>query len=250
MIDTFYILVVVTAFLFGGVVKGVIGLGLPSICLALLTLAIDLPSAMALILAPSFFTNIWQIFAGGNTRAIFVRVWPFLSMATVSVWFGAMSLTRLNLELLAALLGLLLIIYAIVNLCGLGFTVKKNHEVWVGPLMGTINGIFAGMTGSSVVPGVMFLQAINLQKNEFIQAMGMLFALSILALAFALGRNNFLTAELAVTSTVAMLPALVGMAIGQKIRQRLPEQLFRNVFFISLLVLGLYILASKIGKVM
>lgn len=250
MLDTTSLFVIIATFLLGGTVKGIIGLGLPSICLALLTVALDLPSAMALILVPSFVTNIWQIFAGINTRAIFIRLCPFLLFATVSVWFGAMCLTRINLALLAIILGILLIVYAVVNLCGLRFTVKKDHEIWFGPLMGTINGVFAGMTGSSVVPGVMFLQAINLQKNELIQAMGMLFGLSILALGFALGHNNFLTTELAGISAIALIPALVGMAIGQKIRQRLPERLFRNVFFISLLVLGLYIIASKIDKLM
>ncbi len=248
MVDTASILVIIATFMLGGIVKGIIGLGLPSICLALLTLALDLTSAMALILVPSFVTNIWQIFAGKNTKQLFIRIWPFLLMATVSVWFGALALTRSNLALLAILLGILLIIYSIVNLCGLTFTVKKNHEVWVGPLMGTINGIFAGMTGSSVVPGVMFLQAINLSRDALIQAMGMLFALSILALAVALGRSNFLTVELGAISAIAVLPALAGMVFGQKIRQRLPERRFRKVFFISLLALGLYIIASKIGK--
>ena len=88
MFDTTTILIVVT-FLIAGTVKGVIGLGLPTVSLALLTVAIDLPTAMALLLLPSFVTNLWQALAGGHARLILQRLWPFLLLATVTVWIGA-----------------------------------------------------------------------------------------------------------------------------------------------------------------
>ncbi|NQV61338.1 MAG: TSUP family transporter, partial [Alphaproteobacteria bacterium] len=101
MFDPLTILVVLATFLLAGTVKGVIGLGLPTISLALLTVAIDLPSAMALLLLPSFVTNLWQAVVGGAGRAILRRLWPFLLMATVTIWLGAMALTRVDLSLLS-----------------------------------------------------------------------------------------------------------------------------------------------------
>ena len=100
------------------------------------------------------------------------------------------------------------------------------------------------MTGSFVVPGVMFLQAIGLARDMLIQAMGILFTVSTLALAVALQGNNFLTEQLGTLSTTALVPAAVGMLFGQKIRQRLSEQLFSRIFFITLLILGAYIIAN------
>lgn len=85
MVDVASLLVVAGTFLIAGSVKGVIGLGLPPVSLALLTVALDLPTAMALMLIPSFVTNIWQSMVGGNARAILVRLWPFLAMATLTV---------------------------------------------------------------------------------------------------------------------------------------------------------------------
>ena len=102
------------------------------------------------------------------------------------------------------------------------------------------------MTGSFVIPGVMFLQAIGLPRDTLIHAMGMLFTASTLALAIALQGNRLLTVELGSLSTAALLPAIIGMFIGQRIRQRLPEQLFRRVFFVSLLLLGAYIIANAL----
>jgi uncharacterized membrane protein YfcA len=235
-------------FLLAGLVKGVIGLGLPTVSLALLTVAIDLPTAMALLLLPSFVTNLWQALTGGNTRLVLQRLWPFLLLATVTVWIGAGALTRADPALLSAFLGALLVIYAAANLGGLRITISPQREVWVGPLIGLVNGVLTGMTGSFVVPGVMFLQAIGLSREVLIQAMGMLFALSTLALATALQYNALLTIEQGILSATALLPAILGMVFGRRIRQAIPEQLFRKVFFISLLLLGTYIIFSSLGE--
>ncbi len=246
MLDATTILVMLT-FLIAGLVKGVIGLGLPTVSLALLTVAIDLPTAMALLLLPSFVTNLWQALTGGNARLVLQRLWPFLLPATLTVWIGAGALTRANPAMLSAFLGVLLVIYAGANLGGLRITISSQREVWVGPLSGLINGVLTGMTGSFVVPGVMFLQAIGLSREVLIQAMGMLFALSTLALAIALQRNDLLTTEHWILSATALLPAILGMVFGRRIRLAIPEQLFRKVFFISLLLLGGYIIFSAIG---
>lgn len=248
MFDAVTIVIVIGTFLLAGTVKGVIGLGLPTVSLALLTVAIGLPEAMNLLLVPSLVTNLWQAVVGGHGRAVLRRIWPFLVMATVTVWLGANALTRVDLSLLSGLLGLLLVVYATVSLVGFRIALTARQEVWVGPLVGSVNGVLTGMTGSFVVPGVMFLQAIGLSRDMLVQAMGMLFTASTMALAFALQRNNLLTAELGALSAAALVPAIVGMVVGQRIRKALSESLFRRVFFVSLLVLGAYIIANALGS--
>jgi uncharacterized membrane protein YfcA len=247
MFDLLTIIAIVGTFLLAGAVKGVIGLGLPTVSLALLTVAIDLPNAMALLLVPSFVTNLWQAVVGGNGGAILRRLWPFFLTATVTVWLGAAALTRVDLALLSALLGVLLVVYATVSLAGLHLTIAARREAWIGPLLGAVNGILTGMTGSFVVPGVLFLQAIGLSRDQLIQAMGMLFTASTVALAVALQGNHLLTLELGTLSAAALLPAILGMVLGQRVRQSLPEHVFRRVFFIALLILGAYIIASALG---
>jgi len=95
--------------------------------------------------------------------------------------------------------------------------------------------------------GMELTAAIGLSRDMLIQAMGMLFTASTLALAAALQGSAFLTLELGALSAAALLPALAGMALGQRLRKRLPEQLFRRVFFAALLILGAYIIASAAG---
>lgn len=246
MFEPSTVLVVVGTFLLAGAVKGVIGLGLPTVSLALLTVALDLPTAMALLLMPSLVTNLWQSVVGGSAKIILGRLWPFLLMATVTVWIGVLALSRLNPTLLTGLLGALLVTYSVVNLGGVTLAIPARHETWAGPLIGSANGVLTGMTGSFVVPGVMFLQAIGLPRDVLIQAMGMLFTASTVALGIALQQSNFLNLDQAIISAGAVVPAIVGMIGGQALRKRLSEQRFRTVFFIALLLLGAYIIANAV----
>ncbi len=249
MFDGTILFIIAATFLLAGTVKGVIGLGLPTVSLAILTVAIGLTEAMALLLVPSFVTNLWQAAVGGNARAIARRLWPFMMLATVTVWLGALALRTVDLAWLSVLLGLLLVIYATVSLAGFRLSLTSGRERWAGPVLGCVNGILTGMTGSFVVPGVMYLQALDLPRDQLIQAMGMLFTLSTLALGFALGGNDLLTVDLGVQSTVGLVPAIAGMVVGQKVRAALPEETFRRVFFVALLVLGGYIAARALGAV-
>ena len=237
--------VVFAVFLIAGGVKGLVGFGLPTVSLGLLTVAFDLTTAMVLLLAPSFVTNVWQAAVGGNGRAILSRLWPFLVMATATVWIGALALTRVDLQWLSALLGLLVAIYAGLNLAGVRIALRSGQETWAGPLIGAVNGVLTGMTGSFVVPGVLYLQAIGLSRDVLVQAMGIFFTLSTVALALALRGGGLLDLSYGAWSGAALAPAAIGMVVGQRIRKRLSEDRFRRVLFIGLLMLGIYLTARS-----
>lgn len=246
MMDASTILAICATFLIAGFVKGVVGLGLPTVSLALLTAMLGLPQAMALLLVPSFATNLWQALSGGNPLDILRRNWLFFLLATVTVWFGALALTRLDTDILAGLLGVLLVVYAAVNLAGIKIAIPAAHQPWLGPLFGATNGVLTGMTGSFVVPGVIYLQAIGMSRDGLVQAMGILFTLSTVALALALGGNGLLDAELGALSTAALLPALAGMGAGQKLRGRLSETRFRTMLFLALLAMGIHLMLNLV----
>ena len=246
MFDLFTMIAIAVIFLLAGTVKGVIGLGLPSVSLGLLVAVLDLTTAMVLLIVPTFVTNLWQAMVGGNGRVILLRLWPFLFMATVTVWVGVTVLTSVDQALLSGLLGILLVIYSAINLLGFSFTIPKQKEFWVGTLFGTFNGMLGGMTGSFVVPGVIFLQAIGLSRDTLIQSMGILFTASYAALTLALKGNNLITPTLSLLSVLAIIPVAVGMFMGQRIRKTLSEYRFRQIFFISIFILGFFIIAKAV----
>ena len=244
MFDPLSLFVISATFIIAGGVKGVIGLGLPTVSLGLLTATLDLPTAMALLIAPSLVTNLYQATAGGHARVILWRIWPFLLIATATVWLGAIALSRVDLDVLSALLGFLLVAYGGLSLAGIRLTISARSEGWIGLVFGAANGILTGMTGSFAVPGVMYLQGIGLSRDILVQSMGMLFTASTVALALALGTNALLSTELVIASLLAIVPSLIGMWAGQNLRRRLSETQFRGALSIGIVLLGIYILIS------
>ncbi len=232
-------------FVIAGLVKGVIGLGLPTISLAVLVASFDLTTAMALLIMPSLVTNIWQALVGGNLVYLLRRLWPFLLTATLTIWVGALALSLVDLNLLSMLLGVLLITYALISLSGFGLKIKSTYEPMAGAFTGIINGLLTGMTGSFVVPGVMYLQSLGFDRHQLVQAMGILFSLSTLALAIALQTNNLFDIQSGTLSALAVIPAILGMWIGQSIRKKISEERFRLVFYTAILMLGIYIIARS-----
>ncbi len=238
---------IAAVFLLAGAVKGVIGMGMPTVSLALLTATSGLANGLALIVIPTAVTNVWQALSAGGALRALARHWLFLGAAAAMVPVGALALSLVDLRILSALLGLVLVSYAGLSLLRVRLRVARAHETGIGAACGAMTGVITGMTGSSIVPGVLFLQALGLARAELVQAMGMLFGVCAIALALALGQIGIVTGETLALSAFALVPALVGMQLGQRFARRLPEQTFARLLFCALLLLGVYIIAQSLG---
>jgi uncharacterized membrane protein YfcA len=234
---------VFATFFVAGLVKGAVGLGLQTVSVALLTAECDLPTAMTLLVVPSFATNAWQAAVGGHARHLLSRFWPFFAAASAAVWIGAALLARVETLPVTALLGGALIVYSLTSLGDVRINVPKRSETWVGVLSGLLNGVITGLTGSFVLPGVLFLHAAGLARDELVQAIGILFTTSTLALALALQHAQALSLHDGALSAAALLPAFAGMGCGRALRSRLSEARFRSVLFALLLALGVCLVA-------
>jgi uncharacterized membrane protein YfcA len=241
---TFEIVAIVCAtFLFAGWVKGVVGLGLPTIALALLAATVGLKEAIALMLVPSMVTNVWQGLTGGAFMPLFRRLWLLLLMACLGAWIGVGILAQADSVLLTGLLGFMICGYAGISLVAPQIPPPGRWETVLSPAAGGIGGFVAGLTGS-FIPGILYLQALGLSRDQLVQALGISFTVLTVALAAAFARQDLMTADLWLMSAVAVAPAALGMVLGQAVRRRLSEALFRRVFFSALLLLGAY-LASR-----
>jgi uncharacterized membrane protein YfcA len=225
-------------FLMAGLVKGVIGMGLPTVAMGLLALALPPAEAAAILVVPSLVTNVWQLLSGPRFAALARRLWPMMAAVLLGTVAGAGVLAG-NVAGLAKIgLGIALIVYAAVGLAGIRLSVAARHEAWLGPLTGAVTGLVTGATGVFVIPAVPYLQAIGLERDELIQALGLSFTVSTIALAIGLLRVDAWQASSIWISLLALVPALIGMQAGTWLRHRIAAATFRKVFFAGLLVLG------------
>jgi uncharacterized protein len=233
-------LAVALTFALAGFVKGVIGLGLPTIAVGLLGLVMTPAQAVALLVVPSLVTNVWQLAAGPKLLALVQRLWPMLLGVCVGTAGGAALGNGLS-ERASALLGVALALYALFGLSRKRFAVRAGAEFWLSPLIGVATGAVAAVTGVFVIPAVPFLQALDLDKDELVQALGLSFTVSTLALAAVLMLHGELRWSAAGASLGALLPAVAGMHIGQWLRGRISSDIFRTCFFAGLLLLGAHL---------
>lgn len=225
-------------FLLAGMVKGVIGLGLPTVAMGLLVLVTTPAKAAAVLIVPSLVTNVWQLAAGPSFTRLFQRLWSMNAGICIGAFVGAGLLARTDATLASGGLGAALVLYGALGLSGVRVSVPSRLEPWLSPLVGTATGVVTGATGVFVVPAVPYLQALGLGKDDLVQALGLSFTVSTVALAAGLaGEGAFHVAQVG-ASVLALIPALAGMLVGQRIRRRVSAGAFRLCFFAGLLALG------------
>ncbi len=227
--------------LLAGFVKGVLGLGLPTIAIGLLGIVMSPAQAAALLVVPNLVTNIWQLATGPSLCALMRRLWPLMIGILVGTLLGVPFLTSQGNALAGLMLGGALIVYALLGLSARRWRVTLAAEPWLGPLIGAATGLVTASTGVFVVPVVPYLQALGLDKEDLVQALGISFMTSTTAFALALATTGSFHVSTAGASLAALVPALLGMLLGQRLRRHISQMLFRRSFFSLLLLLGGYL---------
>ena len=240
------LILVAAAFLLAGFIKGVIGLGLPTVSMGLLAVTMPPSHALAIVIVPAIVTNIWQTFVGPYLRDIIRRLWPLMVGTVIGIWLNAGMLTGPYARYGTIVLGVLLVVYAIVGLSKFSFKVDRSDEKWIGGVVGVLTGVVSAATGVQVIPSMPFMQAIGMEKDELVQALGVFFTVATAALAFNLTSAGLLSAATALPGAVAMAAAFAGMYIGQAVRSRMQPEAFRRWFLIAMIFLGFYLTGSAI----
>lgn len=240
--DTARVAAITLTFLIAGAVKGVTGMGLPTVAMGVLGALMLAAEAASLLILPSFITNVWQLLAGPRLGALVRRLWLMMAGIVIGTVAAASFIAGSSGGWAVAGLGAALTLYAASGLLSWHFSVPARHERRLSPVIGVVTGLVTGGTGVFVIPAVPYLQALDLKKEDLVQALGLSFTVSTVALAIGLARASaFTTADLT-RSLLAVAPALCGMWIGQHIRGHISPATFRRWFFVCMLALGLQLL--------
>ncbi|MFB9948114.1 sulfite exporter TauE/SafE family protein [Rhizobium puerariae] len=229
---------IAATFVFAGFVKGVTGMGLPTVAMGVLGALISPLAAAGLLIVPSFVTNVWQLVAGPHVGTVLKRFWPMMLAIAVGTVAGASLLTGGNTAITTGALGAALVAYAGYTLFARQLRVPARMEPWLSPVIGLVTGLVTGGTGVFVIPAVPYLQSLGLEKDNLIQSLGLSFTVSTVALAAGLALRGAYDPGNLGLSALALVPALIGMWLGQAARNRISPPAFRRWFLVALLVLG------------
>ena len=221
-----------------GCVKGVIGLGLPLTSIAILGTVMDLRHAIPLIVVPVLVTNVVQALQGGVLAQQFRRFWSLNLLLCAGTWGGTVLLFIIDPAVLLIILGIVVVAYAMINLSAITIRVPADSEAWLSPVVGAFSGVLTGATGSVGAPIAIYMQALGLEKQEFLQAVSLSFFITAVVWTMALIDHSAFDRETTIMSLGALIPAFIGMWGGQVLRRRLPEDKFRRWVFLFLVIAG------------
>jgi len=145
-------------------------------------------------------------------------------------------------------LGLMLIAYGAWGLLRPPVDITPVQERWLGPVAGYLTGAITAATGVFVVPAVPYLQALRLSKDELVQALGLSFTVSTLALAGHLYQADDLDGLGLSVSAAALVPSLAGLWLGERLRRRVSDSTFRIGFYVALILLGSAMLMLALSR--
>ena len=235
------IVVIAAAFVVAGVAKGAIGMGMPPIAIGLMSFAVPLESAIAIMVVPTMVTNVWQAIYGGGFRVLMRRFGTMAMTAMIGILAVGLFLSDLGSPRTAGWVGVLLVLYSVIALTPWRPHVPRRAEPWANPLIGLASGAVAGSTGVAAVPFLPYMQSLEMDQHELVQALGImfLFITGMLAVSLALHGAYHLTNSVA--GIAALAPTMVGVWIGQHARRRLSAETFRKAFIFGMFGVGLHL---------
>ncbi len=234
------------AFLLAGTVKGLVGLGLPTIFIALTSLFLPLTEAVVLIALPTIFTNIWQAAVGGNFLRILRRQWPLIVPLAVTLYLTMWLVGQRGPNWAFLVLATVLVVYGALGLLRIRLRIHADLERPLAPVIGVVSGFVAGLVGVPIIPLMPYLQGLDVKPSELVQTLGVVLCATSVTLTASLLSFGLLDGPRAIVSAAAVVPALAGMWIGQQVRLRLSIEQFRQAVFWALLLMGVYTFASRL----
>ncbi len=149
-----------------------------------------------------------------------------------------------NSRLASAILGAILVLYGLVGFHAGVWATPAHLEKPLGVVAGLLTGLITGATGISVIPLAAYLQSLGLKRDDLVQALGLSFFVATLSLATTLTMNDVMNTRESLISAYCLLPALAGQFAGQAIRSRIDAEVFKKVFLLAMMALGLYLIAK------
>ncbi len=231
---------VVAVFAFAGGVKGITGMGLPTVAMSLLGLWMPPAQAAALLVVPSLATNVAQC-RGPHLRQLAGRLWPgWLAIAVVTALAPGLG-GAAYADSASRWLGIVLVGYGLWGLWRPALPDLSGSGRWVGALAGAATGLVTSLTAVFVLPWVPYLQSLRLDKDATVQALGLSFTVATLALAFRLQASapaGWVSASAILAPSGALAGAFAGLKIGGMVRDRLAGPAFQRALFLVFVVLG------------
>lgn len=237
----------VAAFLAGGLVKGIVGIGLPMVVVPLLASVLPPPVAVAWMTVPVLASNLWQAFHARLYRQTFRRFWPLAVPLAVASAAGAQVLTRIDVQMASLVLGALVALFCIGELLPARVRVPERLERVLNPVVGVAAGLLGGVSNLFGPPIAVYLIALRLPKDLLVATAALCFLFGGVPLYASLAAGGVLGPSELAASALGAVPVLAGTWLGVRVRSRIDQRTFQRVLLTVLVLVGLNLMRRGLG---
>ncbi len=238
-------------YLFGGVlavlaglVKGLVGFGMPLILISGLSTIMPPELALAGLIGPMLVTNLWQALRQGPGAAVAsVRMFaPFMLAGAVTLVLAAQLVPHMRSEALLLIIAVPVTAFALLMLTGRQMPLPAHPGRGIQGVIGAVSGVLGGMTGVWGPTTVAMLTAMQTEKRDQIRIQGVIFGSGAVLLAAAHIASGVLNTATVGLSLALIAPTMLGQWLGLRVQDRIDQVMFRRLTLIVLLLAGLNLL--------
>lgn len=245
-LDPLVVALATIGFFLGGLLKGVVGLGLPLVAIPIVAIAMPVDKAIPLMLAPGYIANLLQVRQTWHARTSLLPWWPAIGGMIIGVVVGVQIATSAPDQLVKGVLGTLVVVFVLTGFARLELPPRFGSNRFVGFGMGGLTGLSGGLTGGFGATLAMYLLACRLEKDQFVWVIGMILFVGVTALSASLIHAGSFKADQLAGTLAVLIPSWLGLTAGGYVRRRVSQQVFRNTAMMVLLVLGISLIAGAI----
>lgn len=239
VVTTELLLFAIAVFILAGIVKGALGIGLPTISISILAQFVDPRIAIAFLLIPALFSNTWQVYRGGRVRQSVALLWPYVLSMSVVMFLVSLSAARASTEALTGGIGIMVVLWAITSFISKPPKIPQHLHRPAQFILGSISGLMGGLTAIWSPPLIIYLLSIRCEKDDFVRLTGLILLCGAIPLTIGYVFNGLLNKQLAMASCLMIIPTLLGFSIGETIRKFMSIEQFHKAVLLLFVLMGL-----------
>ena len=230
-------------FALGGMLKGATGVGVPILAVPVMAMLVDVSFAVTVIALPSVVSNIWQFwrFRQHLGRKGFVA--SFALSGGVGIIVGTWLLASLPADILTGAVGVIVLIYVAFRLLNPHWQLSRADADRLVLPFGFTGGALQGVCGISAPASITFLNAIRMDRPEFVGTISVFFFVISSFQIGALWQFQLLTGQALLISTGAIFVILAAMPLGGWAARRVTREMFDRIILVLLTAIAIRLLA-------
>jgi len=226
----------------GGLLKGATGAGAPIIAVPVMALYFGAPVAVAVFAVPNLFGNVWQAWRFRHRQLPSRFMLLYAGGGALGTLLGTVLLVSLPADLMTLAIAIAVLLYVGFRLSRPAWVLAYPLAEKLSPIAGALGGTLFGATGLSAPVTLSFLNAMKLDRQQFIATVTVFFTMTGVVQIPLLFWYGIMDWQRFAISAGALIPIFAFMPLGNWLARHLSRELFDRIILAVLTVIALRLL--------